>query len=66
MVDNGRWITVEAWCLKYSELENTIHKRVSSGAWARGEFYSAPDGGQGYINELRAANWLEQRGKLEL
>ena len=43
-----------------------MHKRVHSGLWIRGELYSAPDGGQGFVHEEKAKAWMEQRGKLVL
>lgn len=64
--DMAGWITLEAWCEKYGEDLNTIQKRVQGGAWDRGDLYSTPDGGQGYVHEARAKVWLERRGKLEM
>jgi hypothetical protein len=58
------WIEVEAYCAKYGERKNTVHKRVADGTWPRGEFYSTPSGGVGYVHEARAREWLEQQGKL--
>lgn len=66
MSDTGGWITAEAWCEKYQDNLNTVQKRVADGLWERGEIYSAPEGGAGFIHELRALRWMELRGKLVL
>lgn len=64
--DRAGWILVEDWCEKYGEQLNTVQKRVTDGHWERGEIYSTPEGGQGYVHEARGRKWLEQRGKLVL
>ena len=66
MKEQDGWIRIEDWCLRYDERKNTVHKRVTDGAWERGIHYSAPDGGDGFVHEARARTWLEERGKLKL
>lgn len=65
MKDHDGWLHIKDYCEKYGEKPNTVHKRVADGVWERGEHYSAPDGGECFINEARAAAWLKQRGKLK-
>ena len=60
------WMRVDDFCAKYSQRRNTIHKRVMDGAWPRGEIYSAPDGGVGWVHEERAVRWLKEKGKLSV
>ena len=62
--DRDGWIELDAYCEKYGERKSTVHKRVADGGWARGEHYSAPSGGVGYVNEPAARAWLAERGKL--
>lgn len=62
--DRDGWIELDAYCEKYGERKNTVHKRVTDGTWPRGEFYSSPSGGVSYVNEAAAVEWLQQRGKL--
>lgn len=62
--DRDGWIELDAYCEKYGERKNTVHKRVTDGTWSRGEFYSSPSGGVSYVNEAAAREWLQQRGKL--
>ncbi len=64
MTETDGWISLEDWCIKHDERKNTVHKRVTDGAWERGVHYSAPDGGQGFIHEARATEWMGLRGKL--
>lgn len=61
-MDNS-WIRVDDFCLKHDQRPGTVRKRVHDGIWPRGEFYSCPDGGQGYIHEARALAWLEEKKK---
>lgn len=63
--DRDGWIELEAYCQKYGERKNTVHKRVTDGTWPRGEFYSSPSGNVAYVHEPRARQWLEQNGKLK-
>lgn len=58
------WILLMDFCRKYGQTPNVVQKRVHDGAWARGEYYSVPSAGDGYIHEARARAWLEERGKL--
>lgn len=60
------WLELEAYCAKYGERKNTVHKRVADGTWIRGEHYSSPSGGTCYVNEAAAAKWLEVRGKTKV
>lgn len=60
------WIEIDAYCAKYGERKNTVHKRVADGTWPRGEMYSSPSGGVCYVHEERAARWLELRGKIKV
>lgn len=60
------WLEVDAFCAKYKQSKNTIHKRVHDGVWARGEIYASPSGGVAYVHVERALKWLEVRGKLKL
>lgn len=62
--DRDGWIELNAYCEKYGERKNTVHKRVTDGAWPRGEFYSSPSGSVAYVHEPRAREWLRQQGKL--
>lgn len=60
------WMELSAFCEKYGQRANTIHKRVADGVWPRGEFYAAPSGGVGYVNVAKAEEWLSSKGKLVL
>jgi hypothetical protein len=60
------WMEIDAFCEKYHQSKNTIHKRVHDGVWPRGEFYSSPSGGVAYIHVEKACKWLEVRGKLKV
>jgi len=60
------WMEVEAFCAKFRQSKNTVHKRVHDGAWPRGVIYSSPSGGVAYVHVERACEWLQQRGLLEL
>lgn len=60
------WMEIDAFCEKYDQRKNTIHKRVTDGSWPRGEIYSSPSGGMAYIHVERALAWLRERGKLKL
>lgn len=63
-LDRDGWIELEAYCVKYGERKNTVHKRVADGTWPRGEYYSSPSGGVSYVNEALAAEWLAQRKRV--
>ncbi len=65
-IDMGGWMPLVAFCEKYEQRQNTVHKRVADGAWERGVVYSSPTGGVGYVHEARAVEWLTKRGKLPL
>lgn len=60
------WLELDAFCEKYGERKNTIHKRVTDGVWPRGEYFSSPSGGVCYVNVAKATEWLAERGKLKL
>jgi hypothetical protein len=60
------WMELNAFCEKYQQRANTIHKRVTDGVWPRGEFYAAPSGSVGYVHEKKATEWLASKGKLVL
>lgn len=66
MTEEDGWIDLDVYCARYGERKNTVHKRVTDGQWVRGEIYSAPDGGIGFVHEERAQKWLAERGKLKL
>jgi hypothetical protein len=63
--DRNGWIELEAYCEKYGERKNTVHKRVVDGIWPRGEYLSSPSGGVCYVNEPAAREWLLAKGKLK-
>lgn len=58
------WMRIEIFCETYGQRSNTIQKRIHDGIWPRGEFYSNPSGGQGYIHVERALAWLREKGKI--
>ncbi len=58
------WVKLEDFCEKYQQKKGTCMKRAHDGSWARGEIYSSPTGGQGWVHEARAVAWLKKRGKL--
>jgi len=60
------WMELDAFCEKYKQRKNTIHKRVADGTWPRGEFFSSPSGGTCYVHVEKATAWLAARGKLKL
>lgn len=60
------WMELDAFCEKYGQRKNTVHKRVTDGTWPRGEYYAAPSGSVGYINVAKAEAWLSSKGKLVL
>lgn len=55
---------IEDFCREHDQRQNTIQKRVHDGIWPRGEFYSNPSGGQGYVHVARALAWLKEKGKI--
>lgn len=57
------WMRTEIFCEEYDQRVNTVQKRVHDGTWPRGEIYSNPSGGQGYIHVARALAWLASKGK---
>jgi hypothetical protein len=66
MTNIDGWISIEDYCAKYGERENTILKRVADDQWERGREVSTPDTGGTYLHEQRAVAWLTRRGKLRL
>lgn len=58
------WLDLDAYCQKYGERKNTVHKRVTDGLWERGDIFSSPSGGTCYVHEEKARDWLRMRGKL--
>ena len=59
------WMELNAFCEKFGERRNTVHKRVTDGLWPRGEFYASPSGGVSYIHVRRALDWLTEHNKLK-
>lgn len=57
------WMTMEAYCEKYGERENTVLKRVTAGQWERGREISTPDGEGTFVHEARAVEWLRLHGR---
>jgi hypothetical protein len=55
------WIELDAYCEKYGERKNTVHKRVADGTWERGVIYASPSGSVTYVHEERAKEWLAAR-----
>ena len=66
MTEQDGWMELDAYCEKYGERANTVHKRVTAGQWQRGVEISTPDGGVSFVNIARAEEWLAKRGKLRL
>ncbi len=58
------WLSVGQFCAKHSIRINTIHKWIADGAFVRGEMYSAPSGGTGYMHEEKVLAWMQANGKL--
>ncbi len=58
------WIPLPEFAEKYEQKLDTIHRRVGSGEWARGELVSSSEGGVSFIHEARAVEWLRVRGKI--
>jgi hypothetical protein len=63
-INRDGWIELDAFCAKYGERKNTVHKRATDGTWPRGVYYSSPSGGTGFVHEERAVAWLKEHGKL--
>lgn len=64
MATTDGWMPLAEFCEKYKQRANTIHKRVTDGAWERGVMYSAPDGSSCFVHEERAVAWLREKGQL--
>lgn len=64
MPNHDGWIPLDEWCEKYNDRKNTCHKRVTDGAWIRGEHISAPDGGECFVHEKRCRDWMATKRKL--
>lgn len=64
MISYDGWLSMEDYCAKYGERENTVLKRVTAGQWERGREISTPDSGGTYVHEERALKWLRDHGRL--
>jgi hypothetical protein len=65
-INRDGWLELDAFCEKYNERKNTIHKRVADGSWERGVLFASPSGGTSFVHEERAVAWLRENGKLRI